>query len=121
VRKVGPEPWNLEVVPVTGRGQVGPGGWMQADPRVLRARPALGQPRLDRDPFLGCDRPRASLAGALLDLRDPRLGGVRVGALVQAQQQPDAIWARCLAGRARALERRSAASGAMATSTAAMG
>jgi hypothetical protein len=53
----------------------------------LPTAPAVGEPSLDCLPVLGRDRACAGLVGALLELRDPSLDRVGIGAVVQAQQQ----------------------------------
>jgi hypothetical protein len=87
ISEVAPEPWKLLLVPVAGRGEVGSGSRVEADSHALPAAPAVDEAGADDHPVLGGDRARTCLTSTQLQLRDPGLRGVGVGAVVEAHQQ----------------------------------
>lgn len=88
VHEVEAEPWKLGLVPVAGRGEILGGAGVESDSHArLPTTPAIDEPRADRLPVLGGDRSRADLAGAVLQLGDPRVGRIGVAAGVEAQQK----------------------------------
>jgi hypothetical protein len=87
VGEIEAKPGKLLPLPVTGRGEVRGGAWVEADPHALPAAPAVDQAGANHRPVLGSDRTRTHLAGALFKLSNPGLGSAGVGAVVQAQQE----------------------------------
>jgi len=76
IGETGPKPGQLKLVPVTRRGEVGGSSRMEADPHVLPATPALGEPCLYCLPVLGCDQARSNFASTFLELFDPNSSSV---------------------------------------------
>jgi hypothetical protein len=77
----------LLVVPVAGRFEVALGTGVEANPHELPATPTACEPRPHGSPVLRLHRPGADLAGALLDLRDPRLRSIGIGAIVETEDE----------------------------------
>jgi len=60
---------------------------MEPDVHELPARPAACESGPNRSPIFRLHRARADLSGALLQLRDPCLGGIGVRSVVEAEDQ----------------------------------
>lgn len=77
----------LELIPIPRRVEVSDAARVEADSHALWAPPSVGEARADRTPVLGCHGPSADRMGTLLQLLDPRLGGIRIGSAVKAQEE----------------------------------
>ncbi len=74
---------DLLFVPVAGGSEAG----MEPNLHELPARPAACEPRPNRSPVFRLHRARADLSDALLQLRDPCIGGIGVSAVVEAKDE----------------------------------
>ena len=85
--EIGAQARALPFVPVARRFEVALGTGMKANLHELPATPAAREARTHRSPVLRLHRPGADFAGALLQLRDPRLGSIGVGAIVETEDE----------------------------------
>ena len=107
-----PSPGKLLLVPVSGQREVGRGSGVDANSHGLSVVPPVGETGgADGRPVLGGDLAGANLARPPFQFRDPGLGGVRVGAFIETQQELVGDAGRAPGpGSARAVERTSVVS-----------